>query len=272
VLEIDQAAIRVKLDGREGRDIAFDIKDYAALDHGYAATVHKAQGVTVEPSFVLATPGMDRHLAYVSMTRHREGVELFVGRDDFQGFATLKERLSRVRLKDFTLDYAHRRGLGLDRENTSHQRRLEAERELERMTEILKSHPELGLGEGNGTQITVHELGQELGCQLPGFEVRAAEREQERTRWLEQLLPGRGRFFRDQQIPEQELYRVARTMVGGVTLERAEHELEQAKERHHLAERELNNHRVQVEYREGLERAFHVLGDLNRETRLSTHG
>jgi len=25
--------------------VAFDLKDYADLDHGYAATIHKAQGV-----------------------------------------------------------------------------------------------------------------------------------------------------------------------------------------------------------------------------------
>ena len=86
VLEIDREHLRVKLDGREGREVDFQLNDYAALDYGYAATVHKAQGATVERSFVLATPGMDRHLAYVGMTRHREGVELFAGRDDFRGF------------------------------------------------------------------------------------------------------------------------------------------------------------------------------------------
>ena len=73
VLEIDQEHARVKLDGREEREIDFQLNDYAALDYGYAATVHKAQGATAERSFVLATPGMDRHLAYVGMTRHREG-------------------------------------------------------------------------------------------------------------------------------------------------------------------------------------------------------
>src|SRR5271155_6184312 len=64
---------------------------------------------TVHRSFVLATPGMDRHLAYVGMTRHRDGAELYAGRDDFKGFEDLKERLSRARPKDSTLDYAQRR-------------------------------------------------------------------------------------------------------------------------------------------------------------------
>jgi ATP-dependent exoDNAse (exonuclease V) alpha subunit len=41
-----------------------------------------AQGATVDQTFMLATPGMDRHLSYVGMTRHREGAGLYAGRDD----------------------------------------------------------------------------------------------------------------------------------------------------------------------------------------------
>jgi Ti-type conjugative transfer relaxase TraA len=111
VAEVSKDAMRVVLDGAERREVSFALKDYAALDHGYAATVHKAQGATVDKAFMLATPGMDRHLAYVGMTRHRDGVEVYAGRDDFKGFEELKEKLSRARPKDSTLDYAQRRGM-----------------------------------------------------------------------------------------------------------------------------------------------------------------
>ena len=56
----------VRLD--DGRAVGFDMKDYAHIDHGYAATVHKAQGVTVDRAHVLATSHMDRHAAYVGLT------------------------------------------------------------------------------------------------------------------------------------------------------------------------------------------------------------
>ncbi len=74
------ASLVVRLDapggaGR-GRAVSFDLKDYAEIDHGYAATVHKSQGVTVDQAHVLATRGMDRHMAYVGLSRHREGVSL----------------------------------------------------------------------------------------------------------------------------------------------------------------------------------------------------
>lgn len=44
---------------------------HAARTPSYAATTHKAQGMTVDRVQVLATPGMDRHGAYVAMSRHR---------------------------------------------------------------------------------------------------------------------------------------------------------------------------------------------------------
>jgi Ti-type conjugative transfer relaxase TraA len=89
----------------DGRAIAFDVKDYAAVDHGYAATVHKAQGVTVDRTHVLATPGLDRHAAYVAMSRHRAQMDLHYGCDDFTEPAQLVRRLVRDRPKDMASDY-----------------------------------------------------------------------------------------------------------------------------------------------------------------------
>ena len=94
----------------DGRSVAFDVKDYAAVDHGYAATVHKAQGVTVDRAHVLATPGLDRHAAYVALSRHRDGVELHHGKDDFTGRGELVQALSRERPKDMAFDYVREFG------------------------------------------------------------------------------------------------------------------------------------------------------------------
>jgi Ti-type conjugative transfer relaxase TraA len=57
----------------DGRNISFDLRDYDRIDHGYAATIHKAQGMTVDRTHVLATPGMDAHGSYVALSRHRDG-------------------------------------------------------------------------------------------------------------------------------------------------------------------------------------------------------
>ncbi|ASW04710.1 Ti-type conjugative transfer relaxase TraA [Rhizobium sp. 11515TR] len=72
----------VRLDS--GRDVMFAEDTYRNVDHGYAATIHKSQGSTFDRAFVLATGMMDRHLTYVAMTRHRERVDLYAAREDFQ--------------------------------------------------------------------------------------------------------------------------------------------------------------------------------------------
>jgi Ti-type conjugative transfer relaxase TraA len=89
----------------DGREVVFDTKDYAHIDHGYAATIHKAQGMTVGRAHVLATPGMDSHSAYVAMSRHRDGLALHYGRDDFADQSKLVRTLSRARGKDMVGDY-----------------------------------------------------------------------------------------------------------------------------------------------------------------------
>jgi hypothetical protein len=101
---VDRTGMAVRLD--DGRAVAFDHKDYADLTHGYAATVHKAQGATLDRVHVLATPGLDRHGAYVALSRHRDHVELHYARADFADRERLAARLSRDRSKDMARDYA----------------------------------------------------------------------------------------------------------------------------------------------------------------------
>jgi Ti-type conjugative transfer relaxase TraA len=87
------------------RSVRFDLRDYNRIDHGYASTIHKAQGMTVDRAHVLATPGMDAHGSYVALSRHRDGVDLHFGRDDFASQDRLVRTLSRNRAKDMASDY-----------------------------------------------------------------------------------------------------------------------------------------------------------------------
>ena len=111
--------------GQAGKDrravVTFSLRNYRHVDHGYAATIHKAQGVTVDRAHVLASGHMDRHAAYVALTRHRAGVSLHYDRGEFADGGQLARTLGRERAKDTSLDYgagseqvaafAERRGL-----------------------------------------------------------------------------------------------------------------------------------------------------------------
>lgn len=86
--------LSVRLDS--GGEIVLSEDSYRNIDHGYAVTIHKSQGATVDRALVLASGMMDRHLTYVSMTRHRHRADLYAAREDFR-----PERVDRSRI-----DYA----------------------------------------------------------------------------------------------------------------------------------------------------------------------
>ncbi|MAN77386.1 MAG: Ti-type conjugative transfer relaxase TraA [Rhizobiales bacterium] len=93
VVEAEQGKIIAEIgdphsgDPRSGPDVRrVEIEQhiYAKIDHGYATTIHKSQGVTIDRVKVLASSMFDRHLTYVALTRHRDAVQLYVGADEFK--------------------------------------------------------------------------------------------------------------------------------------------------------------------------------------------
>jgi hypothetical protein len=125
VAQTTEGHLSIRLDSAQGpgqgRAVSVSMADYAAVDHGYATTIHKSQGATVDRAYVLASGSMDRHMTYVAMTRHRNGVALYADRSEFSDMGALSVRLSRSQAKETTLDYdragyAQRRGLGVESE------------------------------------------------------------------------------------------------------------------------------------------------------------
>ena len=108
---VKEGQIIVRLDEVDNKDLNHDrsvIVDpslYKHLEHGYAATVYKTQGVTVDRSYLLASRHLDAHATYVGMSRHRESVDLFYSREVFPRMDSLVQTLSRQRGKDVSTDY-----------------------------------------------------------------------------------------------------------------------------------------------------------------------
>ncbi|MDL2410985.1 ATP-binding domain-containing protein, partial [Rhizobium calliandrae] len=108
VVTVEPDAMQIRLDdnGKEGvRSVSLPVKTYQAFDHGYATTIHKSQGSTVDRAFVMASSTMDRHLTYVAMTRHRDSAKLYVGRDELKDVKALSASMGRSGAKETTLDY-----------------------------------------------------------------------------------------------------------------------------------------------------------------------
>jgi Ti-type conjugative transfer relaxase TraA len=92
-------------DAEHRRQITIEQRLYNNLDHGYATTIHKSQGATVDRVKVLASLSLDRHLTYVAMTRHREDLAVYYGSRSFAKSGGLIPILSRRNAKETTLDY-----------------------------------------------------------------------------------------------------------------------------------------------------------------------
>jgi len=92
-------------EGDHRRQVIVEQRFYNNLDHGYATTIHKSQGATVDRVKVLASLSLDRHLTYVAMTRHREDLQLYYGTRSFSFNGGLAKVLSRRQAKETTLDY-----------------------------------------------------------------------------------------------------------------------------------------------------------------------
>lgn len=79
VIDAKDGELTVQLD--KGRTLTVRASEYKHVDHGYAMTVHKTQGVTVDRSFILVSEMMsNREWIYVAASRHRHGMHMYSDR------------------------------------------------------------------------------------------------------------------------------------------------------------------------------------------------
>ena len=121
ITEIHGSTISTEIgSGKQARIVSFDTNQYQNFTYGYAATVHKTQGVTVDNTFVFAGGKYwSRNLTYVALSRHRDNAYLFADKETHADFDTLKKNMGRLSIKDavidFPLNYAIRRGLDAEK-------------------------------------------------------------------------------------------------------------------------------------------------------------
>ncbi|NDW06496.1 AAA family ATPase [Jiella pacifica] len=80
VQKLDDDELTVCLDPNEkgeARRVSFSPSHFPFFDHGFAVSIHRSQGCTVDRSFVLSSRTLDTHLAYVAMTRHRKAATFY---------------------------------------------------------------------------------------------------------------------------------------------------------------------------------------------------
>ncbi len=95
--------LTVKLDN--GKTAEFNQERYKDVDHGYAMTVHKSQGVTVDRAHYLPGRMSDAELNYVAGSRHRDTITIHTTKEGLQEF---KDTAERSHAKNTSVDYLTR--------------------------------------------------------------------------------------------------------------------------------------------------------------------
>jgi AAA domain len=122
ITEIDttgpKPSVTVQLDtakGQEPQSITFTVGDDAKAGEfdkfklGYAGTIYKGQGDTLDQTYVCHSSLWKNSAAYVALTRHRENVEIFASRETVRGMEKAHEGEAHTTAKDLEV---MARGLG----------------------------------------------------------------------------------------------------------------------------------------------------------------
>ncbi len=97
---------RLTLEMDSGREVITNSDEYDHITHGYAITLHAAQGATVDRAAVLLDQRMsNREWSYVSASRSREETVLYGTDNQIRDLQTLSQTMSRSEQKSTSLDH-----------------------------------------------------------------------------------------------------------------------------------------------------------------------
>jgi Ti-type conjugative transfer relaxase TraA len=96
VTEINQTRLTLQLDGRRGQTRRFDAAEFQAFRHGYAGTIYKGQGRTLDETYLYHSEHWRSAASYVALTRHRDKTELFAATNTVRNLAELARQMARV--------------------------------------------------------------------------------------------------------------------------------------------------------------------------------
>ncbi len=100
----------VRLDapaGKEGRTVTWSAADeFDGFRHGYAGTIYKGQGKTLDHTYLLHTHHWRAAASYVALTRQREGAQVFVSTETARDAQQLARQMARGEVRAASVAWA----------------------------------------------------------------------------------------------------------------------------------------------------------------------
>ena len=108
-IDAETGVIRARLDapgGQEGREVEWSALEFAGFRHGYAGTIYKGQGKTLDHTYLYHTHHWRAAASYVALTRQRESAQVFVARETTRDAAQLARQMARGEIKAASVAWA----------------------------------------------------------------------------------------------------------------------------------------------------------------------
>jgi Ti-type conjugative transfer relaxase TraA len=101
-----QVSVRLDAAGGAGRDVTFSAGAFEGFRHGYAGTIYKGQGKTLDRTYLYHTEHWRSAASYVALTRQRESAQVFVARETARDAGQLARQMGRGEVRAASIAWA----------------------------------------------------------------------------------------------------------------------------------------------------------------------
>ena len=101
-----QLTARMDAAGSAGREVTFSPGEFEGFRHGYAGTIYKGQGKTLDRTYLYHTEHWRSAASYVALTRQRESAQVFVARETARDAGQLARQMGRGEVRAASVAWA----------------------------------------------------------------------------------------------------------------------------------------------------------------------
>ena len=95
----------------KGREVSWSAAEFPGFRHGYAGTIYKGQGKTLDHTYLYHTHHWRAAASYVALTRQRDSAQVFVARETARDLRELAWQMARGEVKAASIAWATREEL-----------------------------------------------------------------------------------------------------------------------------------------------------------------
>ncbi len=181
-LDARTGQVVVQLDapaGKEGRVVTWSAADeFEGFRHGYAGTIYKGQGKTLDHTYLLHTHHWRAAASYVALTRQRESAQVFVATETARDAGQLARQMARGEVRAASVAWAT-----LDELAPKLRQQAEAGQRAQGAAEAAQKPTDTGIRTGQAAAAAVPSVAQGAAAQ-PGAAKAGEGRGQPAGGWL----------------------------------------------------------------------------------------